>query len=93
MAKQKRIEGMDEPRIAELDEAIDKYRSAVKQATKWREKKGVAQDELIALLHQHELSEYANDDYRVVLRDKGESLKVDVVDPDEEAQDLPDENE
>lgn len=93
MAKQKRIEGMDEPRIAELDEQIDKYRAAVKNATKWREKKNVEQTELISMLHAHDLSEYANDDYRVVLKDKGESLKVDVVDPDEEVPELPDENE
>lgn len=93
MAKQKWIEGMEEPRIAELDEQIDKYRGATKNATKWREKRKVEGDTLIEMLHAHSLTEYANDDYRVVLKEKGESLKVDVVDPDDEVPELPDENE
>lgn len=72
--------GVEPVRVEELDTLAEAHRAAVKKLTAARKKRDAAQEALVEAMHRHELAEYQNDELKVVLKSKGESVSVKEVD-------------
>ena len=82
MGRQTALKTMEDvlpARIQALDDQIKIQRKAVTLWTKWKDTKKVEGEKLLALMHEHGLTHYSNDNYEVSVEDRGESIKVDVV--------------
>lgn len=75
-AKQGRLPGMEPDSIRELDDAAENYFDVVRDRCKLSKEEDEKKDNLIALMNQHKIARYENEEGLVVTLTEKQKVKV-----------------